>query len=71
MDQQILNSSFGFSEPSKLPGSDKVVLHLIVEETPINNMIPMSIRGSCSSIKGFEARDLYKEFFNNEGAVSW
>lgn len=41
------------------------------EETPINNMISISRRGCFSSIEGFEVRDLYKEFFNNEGAVCW
>lgn len=34
-------------------------------------MIPVSRRGEFSSIEGFEVRDLYKKFFNNEGAVSW
>lgn len=42
-----------------------------VEQTPINNMIPMSCREGFSSFEGFEVRDLYKEFFNNEGAISW
>lgn len=166
MGQQVLNGSFGFPEPSKLPGSDKIVPYVIVgdeafrlhkhimksytrksarenhsetvfnyrlsrarrvtenafgllsqtfrifyqpinletttvddlvwvccclhnmlregyletkkqsffelrtaEETPINNKISISRRGGFSSIEGFEVRDLYKEFFNNEGAV--
>jgi len=41
------------------------------EKTPINNMISIYRRGGFSSIEGFEVRDLYKEFFNNEGAISW
>lgn len=57
----------GYLETNKQPffESDNV------EQTPINNMIPMSCRGGFSSFESFEVRGLHKDFFNNEGAISW
>jgi len=39
------------------------------QSPPIDNLMPLSRRGGFSNIEGFEVRNLFKEFFNNERAV--
>jgi len=41
------------------------------EPVPINNIIPIGRRGGFANAEGFDVREAYKDFFNNEGAVSW
>ncbi|CAI6373994.1 unnamed protein product [Macrosiphum euphorbiae] len=41
------------------------------EPPPINNMMPLSRRGGFSNMEGFEVREVFKTFFNDEGALSW
>lgn len=38
---------------------------------PTNNMLSMTRGGGFYNIEGFEVRDRFKNFFNNEGTVSW
>ncbi|CAI6372415.1 unnamed protein product [Macrosiphum euphorbiae] len=38
---------------------------------PTNNMLSMTRGGGFYNIEGFEVRDRFKHFFNNEGSVSW
>lgn len=40
------------------------------ETVPINNIIPIARGGGFTNFKGFNVREQYKDFFNNE-AVSW
>lgn len=37
----------------------------------INNMIPLARHGGFANAEGFEVRDSFKSFFNNEGQVQW
>lgn len=39
--------------------------------SPTNNLMPLSRGGVFSNIEGFEVRNLFKEFFTNEGALCW
>ncbi|KAL4111794.1 hypothetical protein QTP88_015681 [Uroleucon formosanum] len=41
------------------------------ESVPINNIIPIARGGDFANAEGFDVREAYKDFFNNEGAVSW
>ncbi|XP_060861851.1 uncharacterized protein LOC132938875 [Metopolophium dirhodum] len=41
------------------------------EPVPINNIIPIARGGGFANAEGFDVREAYKDFFNNEGAVSW
>lgn len=36
-----------------------------------NNLIPMTRGSGFTSAEGFLVRDSFKDFFNNEGSVSW
>lgn len=57
----------GYMEKNKRPFFD-----LNSEEPPpINNMMPLSRRGGFSNMEGFEVREVFKTFFNDEGALSW
>lgn len=40
------------------------------EPIPTNNMIPIAREGGFINADGFVVRDSFKDFFNNEGAVS-
>lgn len=37
----------------------------------INNLIPIKRGGGFTNEEGFLVRDTFKDFFNNEGSVSW
>lgn len=41
------------------------------EPIPTNNMIRITRGGGFANADGFAVRDAFKDFFNNEGAVSW
>ncbi|KAF0711361.1 protein ANTAGONIST OF LIKE HETEROCHROMATIN PROTEIN 1-like [Aphis craccivora] len=41
------------------------------KETPVNNIFPIPRAGGYANSEGFMVRDQFKEFFNNEGTVSW
>lgn len=38
---------------------------------PTDSMLPMARTGGFSNIDGFEVRDRFKNFFNNEGSITW
>jgi len=57
----------GYLEKNKRP-----FFEYDTEQTqPTDNMIPFSRRGGFSNIEVFEVRNLFRDFFNNEGALSW
>lgn len=57
----------GYMENNKRP-----FYELDSEQTePTNNMLSMTRGGGFYNIEGFEVRDRFKHFFNNEGSVSW
>jgi len=39
--------------------------------TAKNNMIPLSRGGGFNNIEGFDVRERFKSYFNNEGSVPW
>lgn len=41
------------------------------KETPVNNIFPIPRAGGYANSECFMVRDQFKEFFNNEGTVSW
>lgn len=41
------------------------------KETPVNNIFPIARAGGYANLEGFMVRAQFKEFFNNEGVVSW
>lgn len=41
------------------------------EPVPTNNIIPIARGGGFANAEGFDVREAFKEFFCNEGAVSW
>lgn len=41
------------------------------ESDNINNMFPLARHGGFANAEGFEVRDSFKSFFNNEGKVHW
>lgn len=57
----------GYMEKNKRPFFD----HNTEQPPPIDNMIPLTRRGGYSNIEGFEVREVFKTFFNNEGALPW
>jgi len=57
----------GYMEKNKRPFFD----HNTEQPPPIDNMIPLTRRGGFSNIEGFEVREVFKTFFNNEGALPW
>jgi len=40
-------------------------------KAPVNNIFSIARAGGYANSEGFMVRDQFKEFFNNEGAVSW
>ncbi|KAF0710602.1 protein ANTAGONIST OF LIKE HETEROCHROMATIN PROTEIN 1-like, partial [Aphis craccivora] len=41
------------------------------QSTPTNNMLPLSRGGGFINIEGFDVRERFKSYFNNEGSVPW
>ncbi|KAL4120165.1 hypothetical protein QTP88_012895 [Uroleucon formosanum] len=41
------------------------------QSTPTNNMLPLSRGGGFINIEGFDVRERFKSYFNNEGSIPW
>lgn len=57
----------GYLEKNKRPFFD----YDTEQPPPTDNLMPLSRCGGFSNIEGFEVRNLFKEFFNNEGSIPW
>lgn len=57
----------GYLEKNKRPLFD----YDTEQPPPTDNLMPLSRCGGFSNIEGFEVRNFFKEFFNNEGSIPW